>query len=52
MEYISKIICAILGFLGGFFLKVILDKSRNSVVQKDIAANKVIGRDDNSTVKK
>ena len=40
MEYLSEIVCGILGFLAGFSCKVVIDKSRSNVVkttQKNIS---------------
>ncbi|MHB0946975.1 MAG: hypothetical protein ACYC3B_07370 [Sedimentisphaerales bacterium] len=56
IEHISQIICAIIGAIAGvgigIVVKVKIDNSRNSVVQKNITAEKVVGRDDKSTTKK
>lgn len=49
MEFLSEIVCGILGFLAGFSCKVIVDKSKKDVykvTQKDIdAGGDVVGRD-------
>ncbi|MFW2149160.1 hypothetical protein ACK2M2_13670 [Acinetobacter sp. TY1] len=50
MEYISEIICAILGFLAGITVTIHYQKKNKSyeVKQNKNKAKKIVGRDDNS----